>query len=237
MRIKLFLTSTILLFLKVNQVPATPVISNLDQVWPGGDMGNFETVLPGQGYGFMFGTGANPYTLNSVTFEELGGLGVQVGIYTASGNPPSESNPNLIFAGSLGNVAVDSRPTQWPTTTKFIDYTSASPIILQPNTYYLITATEPNNGNDDTALTFNFNYSYDVAADLSVNQLVPSAWTYFGVQPPSNLLNGWQSDYSPGSLMVEVNASPVPEPASDVVLIVGCTIFCVLRFSKLTEHG
>jgi hypothetical protein len=220
----------------VSHVLALTMISNLDQIWPGGDMGNFETVLPGYGYGFMFGTGADPYALNTVTIEELGGPGtVQLGIYTVQ-NPLAGNNPTLIYAGALGNAVVDSRPTQWPTYTSFIDYTPVNSITLAPNTYYLISATEPVNGDDDTALTFNFNYSYNVAADWSVDQDVPSPWTYLGSRPPPSM-SGWEPDNSPGSLMVEVDATPVPEPVSFTLLVFGSAIIGAGRYFASSSHS
>lgn len=209
-------------FTLLNPVLAATMISNLDQIWPGSDMGNFETLVPGYGYGFMFGTGANPYSLNTVTLEELGGPGtVQLGIYMVP-NALSDNALILNSAGALGNPVVDSRPTQWPTYTSFIDYTPVGSITLAPDSFYLITATEPLNGNNHTALTFNFNYSYNVAADWSEYQPL-SNWTYLG--PPSPYRpSGWQADVSPGSLMVEVDATPVPEPMSFSLIILGSAL-------------
>jgi hypothetical protein len=214
-------------------VPAGPMISNLNHLWPGQSMGNFETVLPGYGYGFMFGTGANPYSLDSVVFQELGGLGtVHVSLYAVQGDPLAGPNPNLIFAGTLGNPVIDPRPTQWPGYTSFIDYSPVNSITLAPDTYYLIAATEPVNGDDNTALTFNFNDTYDVAGDWTADQAVPSAWTYYGSQPPSSPFHGWMYDYTPGSIKVEVNASPVPEPCSFAVLMLGCALLSARRLHR-----
>jgi len=208
------------------------MISNLDQLWTSGGMGNFETVLPGYGYGFLFDTGASPYTLDRVTFEELGGPGtVQVQIYAAPGDPLPGSNPNLVLVGALGNPVVDPRPTQWPGYTSFIDYTPVSSITLAPNAYYLITATEPVNGNDATALTFNFNYSYTVSADWYADP--DSTYQYLGSNPIPNP-SGWAPAGSAGSIMVEVDATPVPEPSALGLLAVGATALLV-RPPLLTE--
>jgi len=232
MKQKFFLVAVFALLLtRTDNVLATVMISNLDQLWTSGGMGNFETVTPGYGHGFMFGTGANPYILDTVTLEELGGPGsVQVQLYAVQGDPLASRNPNLVLAGNLGNPAVDPRPTQWPTTTSFIDYTPVTSITLEPHTYYLITATEPVNGNDDTALTFNFNYSYTVSGDWAVDQSVTAYWTYYGSNPPPALLNGWMPDDYSGSMMIEVDATSVPEPSSCVLLLLCCALLGIRGF-------
>ena len=230
----LILTGAALCLGHAEPVFAAPMISNLNQLWPGPSMGNFEAVLPGHGYGFMFQTGSLPFYFNSAVLEEVGGPGtVQVSLYTVQGDPLAGRNPSLVLAGALVNHVVDSRPTQWPGYTSFIDYSAANPITLQPNTYYLIAATQPVNGDNNTALTFNFNYSYDVAGDWTVDQAVPSGWTYFGVNPPTSPFSGWMPDDSPGSIKIEVNATPVPEPGSYLVLLLGCALWSARRI-KLT---
>lgn len=189
------------------------MIGNLDQVWTRGGMGNFETVVPGDGYGFVFETGAAPFTLNQVTLEELGGPGsVQLALYTLQGDPAGVHNPSMTLAGGLGYAAIDPRPTQWPGYTSFIDYTPVTSIVLEPNTFYLIAATEPASGNNNTALTFNFNFSYTVSGDWSVDPGV-ATWAYNPNLSPMNPLSGWNSEISSGSLMIEVDATPVPEPS------------------------
>lgn len=205
------------------------MISNLDQLWTQPGMGNFETVLPGDGYGFMFATGATPYTLNQVTLEELGGPGtVQLAVYSVQGNPNVAGN--LALVGALGDAVVDPQPTQWPGYTSFIDYTPATSMALAPDTSYLIAATEPANGTDGTALTFNFNFSYAVSGDWSVDTS-SSAWTYL-TAPPTNPLNGWNPDNSPGSIMIEVDATPVPEPCSGLLLSLTFGLYCYRRFGR-----
>ncbi len=89
MNLKIFcLTVVAFYFSCVSHIMAVTMISNLNQIWPGGDMGNFRDGSSGYGYGFMFGTGANPYGLNTVTLEKVkSGENSQLGIYTVQGDP------------------------------------------------------------------------------------------------------------------------------------------------------
>src|SRR5262249_21229246 len=102
------------------------MISNLDQPYGGqqGTAGDFHGVSVNSGFGFAFTTGSSAFTLDTVTFEIVGGgptaihvelLASQGGIFSA--------------AGQLGNPTVDPRQTQWPTLTSFIDYTPATPTV------------------------------------------------------------------------------------------------------------
>jgi hypothetical protein len=211
------------------------MISNLNQLWTQPGMGDFETVVPGLGYGFMFETGATPYTLDAITFEMLNGgspATLQVQLYALQGSLV-HVNPDLVLAGQLGNPVVDSRSTQWPGYTSFIDFTPDSPTTLAPDTYYLIGATEPVNGNDDNALTFNGNFSYTVSGDWSLPRTSFPYWQYLGppAQPPSPP-NGWETDAS-ASLMLEVDATPVPEPSALGLLAVGAVALLVRRRRNL----
>jgi hypothetical protein len=206
------------------------MISNLNQVWTQGGMGNFETVLPGLGYGFMFGTGATPYMLNTVTFEMINGgspATLDVQLYALQGSLV-HIEPNLVLAGQLGNPVIDSRLTQWPDYTSFIDFTPLTSIMLAPDTFYLIAVTEPVNGDDSNALTFNFNRSYTVSGDWSLPRGSFPYWSYLGLPalPPSPP-NGWETETTSGSLMLEVDATPVPEPCTSMLLLLGCALFGV----------
>jgi hypothetical protein len=200
------------------------MISNLNQLWTGGDMGNFETVTPSSGFGFMFETGATPYTLDTVTFELIVGnlATLDVQLYSVQGSLGSP-NPNLALVGLLGNPVFDSRPTQWPSYTSFIDFSPINSITLAPNTYYLIGVTEPVNGDDSNALTFNFNYSYTVSDDWSL----PAAYTFWHYSTSRLHPYGWFPSAAGGSMMLEVDATPVPEPAASILLLLACVFFGV----------
>jgi hypothetical protein len=208
------------------------MIGNLNQLWPDpGTMGNFETVLPGKGYGFMFKTGASPYMLNTVTFELINGgnpSALQVELYALQGSLV-HLNPNLTPVGQLGNPTADSRPTQWPGYTSFIDFTPSTSTALAPGTYYFIAVNEPVNGDNSNGLTFNFNFSYTISGDWSLPGPF-SYWTYLGIPPPAPGPITWQTSASAGSLMLEEDATPVPEPRASILLLLGCALFRGFRW-------
>jgi len=212
---------------QAQDIASQAMISNLDQIWTQGGMGNFETVIPGHGYGFMFKTDATPYLLNTVTFEMLNGgnpATLDIQLYTLEGSFPS-TNPNFVSAGQLGDPTIDSRPTQWPGSTSFVDFTPITPITLAPDTDYLIGVIEPANGDDNNALTFNFNYTYTFSGDWS-SFIVPY-WSYGPPLGPPPAPQGWKIDSSNGSLMLEVNATPAPEPGVSMLFLFGCALFGV----------
>ena len=187
---------------------------------------DYEAITPGQGYGFMFSTGANPYALNSVDLEEVNGpAGVQVGLNIVEGDPAGQ--PTVVPVGTLGNPTFDPRPTQLPNSTAFIDYSPVTPAILQPNTAYLISVTEPVNGANTTAITFGAFEGLTVSADWSVDEIY-SAWIDFGPGPPGSL-NGWVDDAG-GDMKIEIDATPAPEASVSGFLLLGCGLFACHRF-------
>jgi hypothetical protein len=204
------------------------MVSNLNQLWPGQDEGNFGTVLPGSGFGFAFTTGSSSYQLNTVTFEQLGGPGtIQVELLASQGG---------VFnaAGQLGNPTKDSRPTQWPTLTSFIDYSPLAPITLAPETTYIIAAYEPTGGDDNTGLTFNFNNSYTVSADWAVYGFYPSLFYGDASSPPAtfDFQSGWNYDFEYGSIMTEIDATPVPEPNARIIFFASMGMLGFFRLLK-----
>lgn len=211
------------------------MISNLSQPYLGQGAGNFEGVSVGSGYGFAFTTGSSPYALDAVTLEEMGGPGtLQVELLAAQSGVFSAVD-------QLGNPTVDSRPTQFPGTTSFIDYSPVTPIILSPNTSYIVAAYEPDSGGDDTTLTFNVN-SYSVLADWSVYTGITPTLHYSGPNPPSTVSVGtigqpgqWRRDTADGGLVIEIDATPVPEPNAGQIfsMVIGLLVFCRgLKFRK-----
>lgn len=208
------------------------MISNLSQLWTEGGAGDFETVIPGSGYGFAFTTGSSPYALDTVTLEELGGPGtVQVELLASQGGTFSPVE-------QLGNPTIDPRQTQWPTLTSFIDYSPITPFTLSPDTSYIVAAYEPVNGDDNTALTFNAN-DYTVSADWSVYGAIPTLF-YHGSSPPDTVSpgtvgTGWRR-YQPYGLMVEIDATPVPEPGMGKLIFASLGTLGLYRLLRSSEN-
>ena len=209
------------------------MISNLDQVWTAqGTMGDFETVIPGYGYGFMFKTGTTPYLLNTVTFEMLNGgnpAALDIQLYTLEGSFPS-TNPNFVSAGQLGNPTIDSRLTQWPGSTSFVDFTPVTSITLAPDMDYLIGVIEPANGDDNNGLTFNVNNTYTFSGDWS-SFIVPQ-WSYGPPLGPPPAPQGWKFDPGFESLVLEVDATPAPEPNVSMLFLFGCVLFGLAGWAR-----
>jgi hypothetical protein len=150
----------------VNQkVEATQFISNLDEQWSGGGMGEIEGLFrEGVPYGSMtshFTTGAGSFSVNAVTLE----------FHFTSSYPttaPQWVNVQLfqtggvadILLGSFGNPVVNPSPTQWPQSsrpnsyTTFIDFSPIGQINLDSNSQYSLVLSVPANSPVTAALMF-----------------------------------------------------------------------------------
>jgi hypothetical protein len=200
--------------------PVVAMLSNLNTPGPqGGGIGDLETLLPGTGFGVGFVTGGSSLTLSSVALELYGYSppGFHVQIYTF-GPPGGVSPPGwpLVLYGELGQAAVDPRPTLWPGTTTFLDFTSSATITLTPHSAFVIAATEDAGGTDNNALRFGYSESYAVAPD----------WQVY----PAQNVNQWYLDPNFGEwlpsapsgflgMVLEVNAALVPEPSALTFLL------------------
>jgi len=223
---------------------STPLIYNLNVPWSQPGVGNIAAVLSGTGYGVGFSNGPTPYLLNSVTLELVGtslptaGFGVHFYSFAPiSALPGLGSNVPVNLDGVLGNPVVSSQPTLYPGQTSYITFTPTSPIIIAPNSDYMIGATEDANGNNDNGLLFAPNASaYTVASGVQMFGLSPfpfaAQWSY------NQSSDAWSVEpfgYN-GELKIELDASPAPEPSVLALILAGCAA-CVYGSRKRVQRS
>jgi hypothetical protein len=236
----LLLCSTHALFGQSLVLQPTALIYNLNVPGSQQGVGNIVAVLPGSGYGVGFINGPTPYSLNSVTLELVGtslpaaGFGVHFYSFVPALGA-SGSNIPVNLAGELGNPVVSSQPTLYPGQTTYITFTPTSPIIIAPNSDYMIGATEDANGNNDNGLLFAPNASaYTVAGGVQMfapDGLPFVAQWYF--DQSSDVWSLQPSGYN-GELKIELDASPAPEPSALVLILTGCAA-CVYGSRKRVQ--
>lgn len=208
------------------QSQAVTRISNLNVPWNQGGIGDIRAVTPDQKYGFTFTTGTIAHQLDSVVFEHYEYPGslqkFSVELYRVDG-PPFFGLLPVSLVGDLENASIDPRPTQWPGVTSFVGYTSSTALILDPNTTYMIAATEPPDGLNETGLLFATLENYSTTGDWTV----PGLNQTFG-DSSGMWFFGFGSSYD---LKLEINATPVvvPEPSFSILIF---TFFGLLRARK-----
>jgi hypothetical protein len=209
-RILLFLAVTLSLVPR-STVQAAAMIYNLAAPGPSGGIGDIHGIYPGYGNGVSFQTGADPYVINSVTLEHYNYHGPSSFFHVQVFQVESTPSGPVTLCGELGNSAIDPRPTQWPGSTTFVNYTPSSPIILTPNTSYLVAASESADSPTYDSLLFAYSISYAATPDWT---LYPTAIHHMWRLTP---LSGWPDSghwaLGGGPLKLEVDASPVPEPS------------------------
>jgi hypothetical protein len=208
-----------------SQAAPTARISNLSVPWLGGGIGDIHAVTPDQRFGLSFTTGASTYRLDSAVLEHIDYPGslqsFEVEVYRVDGYGPFGTLQTSLV-GLLGNSVIDPRPTQWPGSTTYVRYSSASPLLLSPGTSYLIAAVEPANGLNETGILFaSIGSGYSISGDWT---------TSLGNQFFSDSTSPWFASVSWGELKIEINAALVPEPTTASLLALGA--ICLLRGSK-----
>jgi len=215
-----FMTA-ISLFVVTNPIRADIVIGNLNDAWNQPGIGDIEAITPNQKFGAAFITGNTASTLDSITLEHIQYPGAlqsfQVRLYRFGppGSVPIPAWP-LIPCGQLGNATVDPQPTQWPGQTTYVTYTPLAPILLDPNSSYMLGAVEPANGLNETGLLFAPNENYTVADGWSMNPNWQQ-WADFSTSD-----SGWQPYFGTlYGLKFQLAATPVPEPGTVSFVVLG----------------
>jgi hypothetical protein len=202
---------------------AIEYVSNLGSLWTEGGIGDIHGLFPGGSpYGndtAGFSTGVGGFAVNSITFEFEFDSGYPAGLAA-----PQWVAIQLFQGGSLlgtfGNPVVDPRPTQWPQSsnpgayTQFINFSPLQPIFLNPFAQYSIVAGMPANSPVSAALLFTKSSVYTASG----------GWM-MGATTTGN-------PYALGEyLVMAVDASPVPEPNTAALLLVGFIVLIVCRGS------
>jgi hypothetical protein len=219
---RLLILSLALCLLATSQkAGATLYLSNLDNLWPSGSIGDIHGLSPGgTPYGndtATFTTGAGNFTVNAITLQ----------FFFFSGYPAGNAAPQSIsiqlfqgdsLLGSFGNPVANPKPTQWPqgsnpnAYTQFIDFSPLQPITFSPSTEYSVVASMPASSSVSASLLFTKSSTYTSPAD----------WIMGPTTTGNPYANG---EY----LMMAVNASPVPEPHATALLLIGAIILITGR--------
>jgi len=202
----LLLTGTLWMCVFGDQAKATVFVSNLDDLWTSGGIGDIHALFPGgTPYGtdtarFTTGSG-NSFLLNTITLEfdavapSQQWANINIQLYRQTGN---------LLLGSFGNPIVNSKPTQWPASTTFIDFSPLTAITLSPSSQYYIVASVPAGSPTSAALLFTKSSVYTT----------PSDWLMGATTAGNPFASG---EY----LVMAVGATPVPEPNTKALLLIG----------------
>jgi hypothetical protein len=186
-------TSTIVLCLVggIGQSWAEEYLSNLGDLWPdptGNTMGDIEVLIGPYGpfvVQFFTGSGTNEmnyitmsaaiatnsanaeaFNLTSVTFEFLGSPWQPWSNWSNVTIEVSQqvSNQSIVL-GQLGNAVVNPTPTQWPTSTTYIDFHPITDIVLQPSSEYSVALSVPFNYPPILGLLFTYSPQFVTPTD------------------------------------------------------------------------
>lgn len=192
------------------------LVSNLDQLWTHGGIGEFHGVFAGATWepfpATLFHTGPVPYQLTSVRAEHAiagvppisSSLHFVVHKWTTP-LPPWPESPAL---AELDLVGVSSTPTHYPGTTQYADYSPLAPIVLEANSNYLIGAFV--RGSPDGTLMFIDSFDetglpgwsfLDFGPGGSVDEAGTIQWTVFG-------------GHGSQVMKLELRGIAVPEPSA-----------------------
>jgi len=208
----------------VNQkVEATQFISNLDEPWTEGGIGDIEALFPGGAHTGNdtnhFTTGAGSFSVNSITLEFEDDSSYPAGV-----SAPQWVNVQLfqkvgvanILLGSFGNPVVNPTPTQWPQSshplayTTFFDFSPIGQINLNSNSQYSVVLSVPANSPVDAGLMF-----------AEPGYTSPTDWTMSSTTSGNPYITA--HDYY---LVMAVDATATPEPG--VLGLFGLAGFCFL---------
>ncbi len=188
-------------------VQADVYLSNLDELWTSGGIGDIHSLAPGGNpYGtdtarFTSGTGSS-FALNAITLEFFPAnspqywLNLHVQLFRQAGSA---------LLGSLGNPAINPKPTQWPSSTTFVDFLPLVPISLDPSSEYAVVLSVPASSSTAANLLFTRSSAYTT----------PTDWI-MGLTTSDN-------PYASGEhLVLAVDVTPIPEPSAAALLLGGC---------------
>jgi len=227
----LALVAVLFLATSQNRLKAVDYISNLGNLWNGGDtttIGDIHALFPGgHPYGNdtnFFSTGAGNFTLNAITLEFYATPGSSIA-------PPGNwlylnvqifqhFTDGFLLAGVFGQIRDNPSPTQWPQNgsnpyTQLVDFipsgTAGRGLALQPFIEYSIVLKVTSGTRGGSSLLFT----------TSANYVTPTDWTMGPTTTGNPNANG---EY----LKFAVDATPVPEPgllqilAATIGLMAGC---------------
>jgi hypothetical protein len=168
-------------------------------------------------FGFLTGTNAGGYVLDSVQLELARALGSPNGfsamIYSGISTKSSGNNLSTL-AGSLN-----------PATSGIYNYTTASSLTLLPlTTYYVVltAATSVTTGGYEWSYASNYSYG-----GINGWQAPPRAGSG-NIYESADGLN-WNFDNSGGPFQFAITATPVPEPSACVLAAIGPIILFYRR--------
>jgi len=199
-----------LLTSKIIYAQGTLYLSNLTQTSTGSEAAGSDSSLAAL---FNTGNSADGYLLDSV----------QLAMANATGDPSDFTV--MIYSAMFGdailpgsNVGTLSGSTD-PSTAGIYNYTDASNLILSPSTDYFIVLTAG-------ATVANGAYEWSHAGAYSYNQ--NSGWNTFANIFHSSNGSSWASSSSIDPQFAIV-ATPIPEPSSSFLLLLGSGVFMYVR--------
>jgi hypothetical protein len=182
----------------------------------GGIINGVSGIQPGTGSAVDFSTDGGTYSLNTLTLEFVlqntvyAGFDAQIFTVYPSGSLDIPPSVNPVPYGHFGNPTLSPTPTQSPGSTFFINFTPTSPIILQPNTTYVVGFTEATNGTSANALRFGAGYTCENPDGVNSDYF---SYTYSS-PPTSPIPAGWSDAGYGGGPILSLTATEVPEPGS-----------------------
>ena len=190
-------------------VHATPLIYNTNQVV---QQGTYYAIYTGQSVAAPFVTGPSAASLDSVTFYEVS-LNVPTGTFHLSIYSDNSGVPGSILPGGGLNGASN------PLATGYLTYTTGGPLTLAATTHYWVVASS------DAPGGFLNQYGWFQAPSSSF--VSPVGWSYTA---PSGASHDFSLDHgstwfdSPGTLLMAIDGTLVPEPSAFVFLCLACAV-------------
>jgi len=199
------------------------LVSNLDQLWAEGGVGEFHGVFADPTWGpypaGIFRTGPDWYQLASIRLEHgVAGVppisdGLRLTILPWSPGAPTPGSPAL---AELAFAGISGVPTHYPGFTQYADYSSLSPVVLEPDTAYWLGAfLTP--GAPDATLMFVRSFAESGLPGWSILDLSPGGTVGGDGRIQWHVAGGYGGDI----LKFEVLGAVVPEPSSWLLLTFG----------------
>jgi hypothetical protein len=163
--------------------------------------------------GVLFVTGNQPTLLNSVTLDVRGGD--FAGSFYVTLYSDQSGVPGAPMAG--GQLTGPTQPTDF---SSFLTYSAAQSLALAPNTRYWAVASSTEPGTDGQSYgmfyvselgstTFTSDYGWQLPDTAVYSPDGGNSWNSYTTLPPNN------------TFFLQVSATPVPEPTSDGIGLVG----------------